>query len=311
MRAPVIDVGGTHVTAAIVDTARWRTVDGTRYRTPLNSDGTAAAIVRSFAAAVLPLSDIGASVLGVSMPGPFDYDAGIGRFHGVGKFDALNGVDVGAALRSALPVPPTRIVFVNDASAFAIGEWLAGAARGAGRVVAITLGTGVGSAFLDHGRTVSAGPSVPPGGYAHRLRIGGRPLEDVVSRRAIVAAYQSETAGQAGVDVDVIARYAGGGDAAARQVLDHAMGALGEALRPWLVRFSADVLVVGGGMAASWDLIEPALRASLFRTSGLDGPAWTGGTLVRSADPEESILVGAAWHAANSQNDTFVNRSEQ
>jgi glucokinase len=311
MRAPVIDVGGTHVTAALVDTARWRTVEGARHRTPLNSGGSAAAIVGSLATAIAPLGDIGASVLGVSMPGPFDYGAGIGRFRDVGKFDALNGVDVGAALRSALSVPPAGIVFVNDASAFAIGEWVAGAAQGADRTVGITLGTGVGSAFLDHGRAVSAGPSVPPGGYAHRLRIGGRPLEDVVSRRAIVAAYQSETAGQAGVDVDVIARYAGGGDAAARRVLDHAMGALGEALRPWLVRFRADVLVVGGGIAASWDLIEPALHASLFRPSGLGGPAWTGGTLVRSADTEESNLVGAAWHAANSQNDTFVNRSEQ
>jgi glucokinase len=311
MRAPVLDVGGTHVTAALVDIARWRTVDGTRRRTPLNSDGSAAAIVRSLAAAVLPLGDIGAAVLGVSMPGPFDYAAGIGRFHDVGKFDALNGVDVGAALRSALPVPPASIAFVNDASAFAIGEWVAGAAMGADRAVGITLGTGVGSAFLDHGRTVSAGPSVPPHGYAHLLRIGGRPLEDVVSRRAIVAAYQSATACEAGVDVDVIARYAAGGDAAARRVLDHAMGALGEALRPWLVRFNADVLVVGGGMAASWDLIEPALHASLFRTSGLGGPAWTGGRLARSADTEESNLVGAAWHAANSQTDPSVNRSEQ
>lgn len=311
MRAPVIDVGGTHVTAALVDIARWRTVEGTRCRTPLNSDGSAAAIVRSLATAILPLGDISASVLGVSMPGPFDYGAGIGRFHGVGKFDALNGVDVGSALRSALPVPPASIAFVNDASAFAIGEWVAGAATGAGRAVGITLGTGVGSAFLDHGRAVSAGPSVPPNGHVHMLRIGGRPLEDVVSRRAIVTAYQSATACQAGVDVDVIARYAADGDAAARHVLDHAMGALGEALRPWLVRFNADVLVVGGGMAASWDLIEPVLHATLFRTGGLDGPAWTGGRLVRSADTEESILVGAAWHAANSQTDTSVNRSEQ
>jgi glucokinase len=77
------------------------------------------------------------------------------------------------------------------------------------------------------------------------------------------------------------------------------------------VRFNADVLVVGGGIAASWDLIEPALHASLFRASGLDSPAWAGGTLVRSADPEESTLVGAAWHAANSQTDMSVNRSEQ
>jgi glucokinase len=145
----------------------------------------------------------------------------------------------------------------------------------------------------------------------HRLRVGGRPLEDVVSRRAIVAAYQSATACQAGVDVDMVARYATDGDATARRVLDYAVGTLGEALRPWLVRFNADVLVVGGGMTASWDLIEPALRASLFRASSVKGPGWTGGTLVRSADSEESILIGAAWHAANSRTDTSVTGSEE
>lgn len=310
MNAPVIDVGGTHVTGALVDTARWRTVDGTRHRTSLRGDGSAAEIIRSFVTAIRPLGDIGASILGVSMPGPFDYDTGIGQFHGVGKFDALNGADVGSALRSALPEPPARIAFVNDASAFAIGEWVAGAAHGADRVVGITLGTGVGSAFLDEGRTVSAGPSVPPDGHAYLLRIDGRPLEDVVSRRAIVAAYQSATGCQAEVDVDTIARYAAGGDVVARHVLDHAVGVLGEALRPWLVRFNADILVVGGGMTASWELIEPALHASLFRASGPAGPTWDGGTLTRSTDPEESTLVGAAWHAANSRTDTSANRSE-
>ena len=313
MNAPVIDVGGTHVTAALADTLRWRTVDGTRQRMPLRSDGTAAEIIAALVSAVRPLGDISALVLGVSMPGPFDYAEGIGRFHDVGKFAALNGVDVGAALRGALPAPPVRIAFVNDASAFAIGEWIGGAAQGAGRVVGITLGTGVGSAFLDHGHVISDGPDVPPGGYAHLLRINGRPLEDVVSRRAIIAAYQSAsgsgTAGIPPVDVDTIAQRAADGDAVARSVFDRAIGALGDALRPWLIRFGADVLVVGGGMATSWEIIEPPLRDSLLHAGTLPGPAWKGGTLVHSRDTEESNLVGAAWHALNAPTDMPNERS--
>jgi glucokinase len=301
MNAPVIDVGGTHVTAALADTVRWRTIDGTRQRTPLRSDGTAAEIVAALVSAIRPLGDISALVLGVSMPGPFDYDKGIGRFQGVAKFAALNGVDVGSALRAALPAPPARIAFVNDASAFAIGEWVGGAARGAGRVVGITLGTGVGSGFLDHGHVISSGPDVPPSGYAHLLRINGRPLEDVVSRRAIIAAYQSATGSGTGgllaVDVDTIAQRAANGDAVALRVFDRAIGALGDALRPWLIRFGAEVLVVGGGMAASWEIIEPSLRDSLLYAGTPPGPAWKGGTIVHSRDTEESNLVGAAWHA--------------
>lgn len=314
MNAPVMDVGGTHVTSALADTFRWRTVEGTRQRTPLRSSGTAAEIVATFVSAIQPLGDISASILGVSMPGPFDYDTGIGRFHGVGKFDTLNGVDVGSALWVALPTPPAGIAFVNDASAFAIGEWIGGAAQGVRRVVGITLGTGVGSAFLDCGHVISHGPDVPPNGHAYLLRINGQPLEDVVSRRAIIAAYQT-AASQSGaarppaVDVDTVARRAADADPIARSVLNRAIGALGEALRPWLVRFEADILVVGGGITASWKLVEPALRDSLFGASTRSGPTWHGGTIVRSADPEESILVGTAWHAANSHTEISLNRS--
>jgi glucokinase len=111
MNVPVIDVGGTHVTAALADTDLWRTVAGTRHRRPLRSDGTAVEIIATLATAIRPLGDISSSALGVAMPGPFDYATGIGRFRDVGKFDALNGVDVGSALRAALPAPSARIAF--------------------------------------------------------------------------------------------------------------------------------------------------------------------------------------------------------
>jgi glucokinase len=73
-----------------------------------------------------------------------------------------------------------------------LGEWVAGAARGYARVVAITLGTGVGSAFLDAGTVVSSGPTVPPNGDVYRLFINGCPLEQAVSNRAIVASYAAQ-----------------------------------------------------------------------------------------------------------------------
>lgn len=302
----VLDVGGTHVTAARADTGRWRVVAGSRCRTPLRGDAAATEIIATLATAARQLGDAGSPALGIAMPGPFDYATGIGRFRGVGKFDALNGVDLGSALRAALPAPPARVVFVNDASAFTLGEWIGGAARGASRVVGITLGTGVGSAFLDHGRVVSAGPDVPPGGYAHLLRVGRRPLEDLVSRRAITAAYASARAagGRAGaspprrpdLDVDAIAGLALSGDSTALSVIGDAIGTLGRALRPWLVRFRADILVVGGGLAGSWEVTGPALERGLFRSGTDPAPAWRG-AVARARDAEESALVGAAWHA--------------
>jgi glucokinase len=68
---------------------------------------------------------------------------------------------------------------------------------------------------------------------------------------------------------------------------------LGTALAPWLARFEASVLVVGGAMAGSWNLIRPPLVGALRRAE----PALAGLAVRRAAHPEDSALIGAAVHA--------------
>ena len=52
-----------------------------------------------------------------------------------------------------------------------VGDWLTGAARGVRRHAGLTVGTGIGSAFLAEGRAVVEGPTVPPAGEVHRLTV--------------------------------------------------------------------------------------------------------------------------------------------
>ena len=286
-RIAVLEVGGTHAGSAWVDPRSWTVEPGGRC--PLRADADAEELVDGLATAVRALGPLGGAVLSVAMPGPFDYDRGIGRFRDVGKFDALDGVDLGAALAARLPDAPETIGFVNDAAAFGLGEWRAGAARGTGRAVAVTLGTGIGSAFVDGGRVVDAGPDVPPGGYAYRLEWDGRPLESIVSRRAIVERYRA-AGGEQPADVADIAERADGGDAVARAALVLPLQQLGRALAPWLVRFRAEVLVVGGGISRSWAIVADALRGGL-------AAAAVAVPVRRSIDPERSAQIGAAWHA--------------
>jgi glucokinase len=61
-----------------------------------------------------------------ALPGPFDYRQGIGLYHGVGKFETLCGVNLRG--RSRLPRCKS-VTFLNDANAFLLGEWWAGAAQ--------------------------------------------------------------------------------------------------------------------------------------------------------------------------------------
>jgi glucokinase len=287
----VLDIGGTHVTAALVAPTAPRPVPSPVIRRPLRSHAEAGALLDAIARAALALPGGHDPRWGVAMPGPFDYATGVGRFAGVGKFESLNGVDVGAGLRERLAGRCERLCFLNDADAFAVGEYGSGAAAGHDRVICLTLGTGVGSSFLSGGRPVHTGPLVPPGGHAYRLTVHGRPLEDTVSRRAIRAHYARLTAvtgDQRLPDVRDMAARARKGDAAAQEAFRYAFDALGQALAPWIDRFAATAVVVGGSMARSWDLIHPALTTGWTSADRLDVP------VLPARQPEEAPLLGAA-----------------
>jgi glucokinase len=232
---------------------------------------------------------------------------------------------VGAGLAARLGTAPTAITFLNDADAFGIGEVALGAAGRSRRAVCITLGTGVGSSFLADGIPVKSGADVPPDGSCYLLEYRGRPLEDTVSRRAIRRAYlaaakprSSASAGSTAVvitavvepsvggpgvatedpdagipDVRDIAEACRAGDAAAAAVLEHAFAAVGEAAGPYLERFGAEILVVGGSMAGSWDIVEPAIRKGLAAAA----PTLKMLALRKAERSEEAGLVGAACWA--------------
>src|SRR5690606_3798225 len=94
------------------------------------------------------------------------------------KFDALYGVNVKEelmrriatdALLGGMFVPPVRIVFGNDASMFALGEAHFGAARRYRRSVCLTIGTGLGSGFVEEGRLVERRDDVPEDGWLYHL----------------------------------------------------------------------------------------------------------------------------------------------
>jgi len=277
---PAIEIGGSHVSAAVVHPSG---ALGPISRAKLDGSADAATLLDAILTVAARIKAPHAR-WGVAIPGPFDYETGMGRFHDVGKFEQLNGIDVGAALRAGLQPPPTGVHFVNDAIAFALGEWASGPAQGGRRLAALTLGTGIGSAFLDGGRPVTTGPWVPPQGRVDLLTAQGRPLEDLVSTRAILAAYRDQH-GPAVLGVAGIARRAEAGDPLAGRVLVDAYRTLGAALAPYIHAFQTEILVIGGGISAAWPLIEPPLRAGLG-TQNLP--------IVRAPDTETSALRGAA-----------------
>jgi glucokinase len=283
VRLPVaaLEIGGTHVTASRIDQDTGELV-GHRQRQPLDGHADARAILNSINAAAVAIDAGPNARWGVAMPGPFDYPSGIALFRDVGKFDALYGVDVRAELTSALR--PAAIAFVNDADAFTLGEYLGGTAARTARYTGLTLGTGMGTGWVVAGGIRDRGPGVPPGGRINNLTVHGAAVEQSASRRAIRRAYASAT-GDAAADVREVADRARAGERAARSVLAYAFRSLGTALGPCLRAFGTDVLVVGGSMSASWDLVEPWF---------LEGAGGCDAVVTVSTDGERAALAGAA-----------------
>ncbi|GHF43954.1 glucokinase [Deinococcus metalli] len=275
-----LDVGGSHVTAGLVDPVSRDVVTTARRDLPHTSG--AEELLDAWADALREVTPAGAAgplALGVAVPSPFDLVGG--RSLMLHKFPALHGVPLRDALRARLGHPPGPVVFGNDADVFALGEWWAGAARGCARMIGVTLGTGLGSGFVADGRIVTTGPDVPPDGELWNTPVAGGIAEDIVSGRALAHLARLHTGEeQAPVALAAAAR---AGSPAARAAFAAFGDALGGVLRPWVQHFRPEAVVLGGNLSRAFDVFAPAAGAHL--------PA---GLLRPSERFEHAALLGAA-----------------
>lgn len=280
------DIGGHHIAAALVDGATGALVEGSSRRRAVDRKASAQALIAGWAALIDELDDLaGGRVtgVGVAMPGPFDYAGGVGHFEGNDKFEALNGVDVGEALRGHAR-RPHDIRFLNDATAFAVGCSRMGDAPRTGRAVALTLGTGLGAAFLEDGIPVIAGEGVPPGGCLWSLPFGTGIADDHVSVRWIL-----DQARGRGLTVDGVAELAALArhEPAAAAIFERYGENLGAIAGPWLASFGAAGVVLGGRITGAFDLFAPALRRALES-------AGAAVSIRTHPNTEDAAIVGAA-----------------
>jgi predicted NBD/HSP70 family sugar kinase/mannose-6-phosphate isomerase class I len=269
-----LDIGGSHLGGALTDAGTGRLVEGTFHQVPIDSSADSAGILAQWGEGIRRvLGTVPVTLLtgiGISMPGPFDYRNGISRIRGLHKYDALYGMDIRQALQKELGLASgAPVLFQNDAICFGLGEYLAGAAAGCGRVVALTLGTGMGAAFLDRGQPVQQGQEVPPGGTLYQLPFGEGTAEDYFSGRGVKSLYQSlhpsEEAGAAPHGAKEVYERALRQEQTALQTWAEFSRSLGAFLAPWQKSFRADLLVLGGSVSKASVFFLEALKKELGR----------------------------------------------
>jgi glucokinase len=149
-----VDIGGSHITAGLVDLESRIILDHSVKRLKVKSDDTSDNIIKSWSQLILEVVNNQSKQLakiGIAMPGPFDYENGISYITGLEKYESLYGKNVKELLATKLKISAGNIRLKNDAGCFLQGEIFAGNARGTDRSIGLTIGTGIGTAKASEG----------------------------------------------------------------------------------------------------------------------------------------------------------------
>ena len=285
-----VDLGGTNIAVGLVDES-YRIV--CKKSLPTGAERESDVIVADMAAlcqrvceeAGVMMDDV--ISVGVATPGAADHDTGVVEYSNNLPFRKYPLAD---ALSEKLG--GKRVHIENDANAAALGEAVAGAAKGTKNSVMITLGTGVGGGIIIDGKVYS-GFNYAGGELGHMviehggrscscgrlgcweayssatglIRMTNEKLEECkrCGRRTVMEDYRSKEGGVTGRTAFDAMR---AGDAAAKEVVDLYLSYLETGLVNIVNIFQPEVISLGGGVSnegqALIDAIMPEIRRQRY-----------------------------------------------
>ncbi|MCK8467456.1 ROK family protein [Microbacterium sp. KSW4-16] len=280
------DIGGTKIAVAgFAGDERDRLTRITEVRTlPTPSRAGGPAVVSVVVQAVREVRGLSSVVsveaveaVGVGTAGVVDPGGSI-----TSATDAISGW-VGFALREALAdALEAPVAVVNDVHAAGIAEAEQGAGRGAGGILMVAVGTGVGGAVvlpdgLRRGVTGTAGSvghmelSLPPQLAERRCPCGGvGHVEAVASGPGLEQTYLEESGGF--LPLREVHAAATRGDALAERIILDGARYLGRALANANAALDVGTIVVGGGVAEVGESYVAEVRRS-YREAAMPGPS--------------------------------------
>lgn len=214
----------------------------------------------------------------ISIPGPMDYTTGTSYMKH--KFKSLYGISMKDYLMQNFPRMTVR--FLHDAAAFMIGEMEFGAVRNLRNAAGIMLGTGLGFVLCKQKKILLLDRRTPAYPLWNQYYENGI-VEDYASARAVCNYFADKT----GLVMEVVdvAKMAREGNAPAVEAFSRAGTHLGRCLSLHLKPHSVELIVAGGQISKSLDLMLPAIRKEL------DIP------LVQAQSIDHAPLLGAYMYA--------------
>ncbi|PWL39504.1 ROK family protein [Flagellimonas aquimarina] len=261
-----VDIGGTHISSAVVDVREKRIIDDTYTTSHVANLESLEAIMETWASTLNKTIHAAAEIplLGIAfaIPGPFDYKEGIAKYPEGFKYGALYQAKIEENLNPLLSHSshlPMR--FLNDATSFAVGEAWLSHADGNRKQLCITLGTGLGAGFIENGVPIVTGNTVPPNGCLWNILHEDGMADDYFSTRGFIKAYHQATGKNIVGVKELVDNF--DADAKIKEVFHDFGNNLGGFLTPWLKKFQADVLVLGGNISKAYSCFGVALEQCL------------------------------------------------
>ncbi|WP_081852554.1 ROK family protein [Prevotella sp. 10(H)] len=285
-----IDIGGSHISAALVECGTKKIYNNHVFEKEVEPHASTSEIInswQSFIADILHQSvDMNILGIGVAIPGPFDYSRGISKIGGVSKYESLFGLNIKQAIRYIFPDTQKPVVFLNDATAHALGEYYADNTLGK-KSIFISLGTGFGSAFLIEGLPQTSGEDVPRNGYLYNCPVEDGIADDKLSTRWFTNTWYERT-GKPIAGVKELADEARNGNLIALELFDKFSNNLANLMIQWFHRFKPQSLIIGGNIAKASDLFLNIVT-DLIKEAGF------GDVRIKMATLQEHApIVGAA-----------------
>ena len=267
-----VDVGGTHLRAALYEPEKTKPIIHKRIKTNTGEPGVYGRM-EALIESIWP-KEGNVIAIGVASPGPLDpYTGYILKTPNIREWQNF---PLGPNLSKHFNVPA---FLDNDANLAALGEWKFGAGKGHHHLLYLTISTGVGGGVITddhllqgyHGLGAELGHTIlDPNGPICSCGFAGH-LESFSSGPAIVkyvvgelqAGASSKIKLEKDLSARVVADAAVHGDPLAISAYKRAGEYLGIAVANFLVAFDPSIVVFGGGVSQVGPLLFDAFKDSL------------------------------------------------